>query len=205
MHTNHPHLLTVKLDALRPTQMTVGYSEVQEKKLDWKHLAKDERKDFLANHCFPGVRGPKDNFYIVDHHHLGLALIEEDVLDVRLIVLKDFGKLDNDEFWTVMDHHQWAHPYDAQGLRHELSAIPKKLTALTDDPYRSLAGEARRAGAYPKDKTPFTEFLWADFFRHRIASSLVSNDPAAALKAAMLLAHSQEAAHLPGWSGQVSS
>lgn len=203
MPTNHPHLLTVTLEDLRPTQMTVGYAEVQEKKLAWKNLTKDERKPFLSNHCFPGVLGPKGNLYIVDHHHLGMALIEEEVRQAQLIVLKDFSALNIDEFWTVMDHHQWVHPYDAQGHRHELDAIPKKITALTDDPYRSLAGEARRAGAYPKDKTPFTEFLWADFFRRRIPAELLANDMPEALKQALALAHTPEAAHLPGWSGQV--
>jgi hypothetical protein len=194
------HLLKVDLNSLRPTQMTVGYAEVQVKKMHWKHLKNKERKDFLSEHWFPGVLGPKARHYIIDHHHLGMALLEEEVEHTHLIVLKDFSLLDDDEFWTVMEHHQWAHPYDEQGKRQNLSDIPKKITKLTDDPYRSLAGFARRAGACVKDSTPFAEFLWADFFRRRIKLSMLEKQPEAALKKALALAHSPSAAHLPGWS-----
>jgi hypothetical protein len=42
--------------------------------------------------------------------------------------------------------------------------LPKTVAGLIDDPFRSLAGELRRAGGFAKDTTPFSEFLWADFF-----------------------------------------
>ena len=38
------------------------------------------------------------------------------------------------------------------------------VAELIDDPFRSLAGELRRAGGFAKDTTPFSEFLWADFY-----------------------------------------
>ncbi len=41
--------------------------------------------------------------------------------------------------------------------------LPKTVAKLVDDPFRSLAGELRRAGGYAKDAEPFSEFLWADF------------------------------------------
>ena len=59
-----------------------------------------------------------------------------------------------------------------------------------------LAGEVRHAGGFPKDATPFTEFLWADFFRRRIKPAQVQRDPDASLQAALTLCHSPEAAHL---------
>lgn len=202
MHTRHQHLVDVELESLRPTQMTVGFEEVAIKRQAWVGLEHDERSHFLSSHWFPGVKGPKDRYFIVDHHHLGLALLEESVSKVKLLLLKDFSVLDTAEFWTVMDHHQWAHSYDAQGRRCAMTDIPSRLQRLADDPYRSLAGAVRRAGGFPKDQQPFAEFLWADFFRHRISAKLLKADPARAQEKALDLAHDRRAAHLPGWSGE---
>lgn len=201
MHTRHQHLIRASIDALRPTQMTVGYAEVQQKRQLWKGMKKAERDRFLSHHWFPAVEGPKNDLYIVDHHHLGRALLEEGVKDCQVVLLKNLDQLDRPEFWVVMDHHQWVHPYDAKGKRQDVSKLPNSLKGLVDDPYRSLAGEVRRAGGFPKDATPFAEFLWADFFRHRVPLKRLQADPAAALARALVLCHSPAAAHLPGWSG----
>ncbi|MEP6965097.1 MAG: ParB-like protein [Polaromonas sp.] len=204
MHTRHQHLFKTDLHALRPTQITVGYAEVEQKRGLWSGLGKGERQKFLDSHWFPAVRGPKDVFYIVDHHHLGRALLEDGVSQCYVVLLKDLAMLEKDEFWTVMDHHQWVHPYDAKGRRRSVADLPKALGELADDPYRSLAGEVRHAGGFPKDATPFAEFLWADFFRRRIKLSQLQRDPDVALQTALTLCHSPEAAHLPGWSGEES-
>ena len=79
--------------------------------------------------------------------------------------------------------------------------IPKSVSALVDDPFRSLAGELRRVGGFAKDTTPFSEFLWADFLRRRIKRKLVQLDFDRALATAMKFAKSQEAIYLPGWCG----
>jgi hypothetical protein len=52
---------------------------------------------------------------------------------------------------------------DSKGERRHYNDIPKRVSDLVDDPFRSLAGELRRAGGFAKDTTPFSEFLWADF------------------------------------------
>ena len=70
-----------------------------------------------------------------------------------------------------------------------------------DDPFRSLAGELRRAGGFAKDTTPFSEFLWADFLRRRMKRKSVEKNFIAAIKQAMTLAKSQDAHYLPGWCG----
>lgn len=103
-----------------------------------------------------------------------------------------------------MDHHGWAHPYDEEGVRRDYKAIPKTVADLKDDPFRSLAGELRRAGGFAKDTTPFSEFLWADFLRRRIKRSSVEKDMTAAMKQALILAKSPNANYLPGWCGPVS-
>jgi hypothetical protein len=203
MHTRHQYLIKTDLRRLRPTQMTVGYSEVQEKRGLWTGMRKEARRRFLDSHWFPAVKGPGENFYIVDHHHLGLAVLEEGIVEGFIVLLKDFSVLKKDEFWTVMDHHQWVHPYDAKGLRCQPADLPKALGGMADDPYRSLAGDVRRAGGFPKESTPFAEFLWADFFRRRIKPGDLKRKPDAALKTALTLCHSAAAAHLPGWTGAV--
>lgn len=196
-----PHAsVEVKLNALRPTQMALGYSEVLLKREEWRARTVKNAKHFLHDHRFPAIRGPNGHHYIVDHHHLGRALLAEKVKAVNVAVLCDLSHLAKDEFWIVMDHYQWVHPYDEKGKRRDCSEIPKRLDQLPDDPYRSLAAEVRRACEYPKDTMPFSEFLWADFFRRRIPLAILRNDLGDALKRAKKLAGKIEAAHLPNWS-----
>jgi hypothetical protein len=199
------HIVEAPLDAIRPTQITVGYAEILFKRQQWHALDKTQRHTFIEEHPLPAVVGPKGKHYIVDHHHLGRALHDEGVEHVRLVVWADLSTLTKDEFWIVMDHRQWVHPYDARGRRQVFSDIPKTLTALTDDPYRSLAAAVRMAGGFPKEQTPFAEFQWADFFRRRVAAELLRTDPNAALAAALQLAHDKAAMHLPGWSGSITN
>jgi hypothetical protein len=103
----------------------------------------------------------------------------------------------------VLDNRGWMHPFDAQGRRQDYGKIPKSLDGLVDDPYRSLAGELRRVGGFAKDTTPFSEFLWADFLRRRIARKAIKEDFAQALECALALAKSRDADYLPGWCGPI--
>ena len=93
------------------------------------------------------------------------------------------------------------HPFDDQGRRRSYKEIPGSVSSLIDDPFRSLAGELRRAGGYAKDTTPFSEFLWADFLRRRIRRKTVERDFDLALESALQFAKSKEASFLPGWCG----
>jgi hypothetical protein len=195
-------LITTRLDRMRPTQVTVGYREVQAKRKHWESLSKKERKETIATHWFPAVLGPGDEYYITDHHHLGLALMEEGVSEARVMLLKNLSWLDTTIFWRMMEHNLWVHPYGADGERCAYSRLPKSLTGLKDDPYRSLAGQMREAGGYAKDATPFSEFLWADYLRPRIRPAAIRKDFDQALRKALELAHEQDARYLPGWSGE---
>jgi hypothetical protein len=95
------------------------------------------------------------------------------------------------------------HPFDDRGRRRPYADLPKSVADLVDDPFRSLAGELRRSGGFAKDTAPFSEFLWADFFRRRIKRKLVEDDFDHAVETALLLAKSEEADFLPGWCGPV--
>jgi hypothetical protein len=93
------------------------------------------------------------------------------------------------------------HPFDSKGERQHYQDIPKRMVDLVDDPFRSLAGELRRAGGFAKDTTPFSEFLWADFLRRRIKRKTVERDFDRAMEKALRLAKSEGAGYLPGWCG----
>jgi len=201
MTTREPLLKPVPISELRPTQMTVGYREVAEKRRRWRAYDGEKKREFLGAHQIPTVLGPKKRHYVVDHHHLSRALQEEGVKDVLVTVIADLHHLEKDAFWTVCDHKSWVYPYDAEGVRRDFKDLPKTITDLADDPFRSLAGELRRAGGFAKDTTPFSEFLWADFLRRNIKEKRVEHDFSAALEKAMSLAKSKEAGYLPGWCG----
>lgn len=199
---SHHHLIKTQLNQLKPTQMTIGYLEVAKKRAEWQALGKKASQELIKSHWFPSVLGPEGHYFIVDHHHLGMALHEEGQSTVFLTVLKDLSWLDWDSFWKVMEFHQWVHPYDEKGQRQEFKRLPKSVDELKDDPYRSLAGLAREAGAYAKELTPFNEFLWADYFRIRIPLKLLKKSMDQALTEALALAQLKEASYLPGWIGR---
>jgi hypothetical protein len=128
-------------------------------------------------------------------------LHQEKQQSVLVTVLADLSALPKIQFWTYLDGRAWCHPYDAEGLRHDFAALPKSIAGLVDDPYRSLAGELRRAGGFAKDAAPFSEFLWADFLRTRVKAKQIEARFSAALEKALSLARSEAAAYLPGWCG----
>ena len=172
-----PVLHTVPIAELRPTQITVGMREVLAKQKSWQQQDKNKKAEFLGRHMIPVIRGPKGRLYVIDHHHLSLALHNEGVESVHVTSVADLRNLADDEFWTYIDNRSWVHPYDASGRRRDFDEIPKKISGLKDDPFRSVAGELRRIGGFAKD----------DFEK--------------ALKQAMKLAKSEEASYLPGWCG----
>ena len=196
-----PVLKPVAITDLRPTQITVGMREVSEKRKRWREMKTKKGEKFLGNHMIPVILGPKDRHYVIDHHHLALALYKEGVKDVLVSVTSNLSMLEADAFWFVLDSRNWMHPFNDEGRRCSYTDIPKSVNKLKDDPFRSLAGELRRVGGFAKDTTPFSEFLWADFLRRRINRKLVENDFDHALEAAMKLAKSQDAVYLPGWCG----
>ena len=203
MTVREPVLTTVAILDLRPTQITVGMREVAAKRKRWTEISDEKGGKFLGKHMIPVVLGPKDRNYVVDHHHLALALHEAGVKDVAVTAIANLSALDSDEFWTVMDNRNWMHPFDDAGVRRPYADIPKSVKELVDDPFRSLAGELRRAGGFAKDTTPFSEFLWADFLRRRLKRKAIERDFDHAIEQALALAKSSEANYLPGWCGPV--
>jgi hypothetical protein len=201
MTVREPMLTLVAIADLRPTQITVGMREVKAKRKHWRETAETKGGKFLGKHMIPVILGPKERNFVIDHHHLALALHEESVKEIAVTVIANLSALEPDSFWFVMDNHNWMHPFDDKGRRCGYKDIPKSVADLVDDPFRSLAGELRRAGGFAKDTTPFSEFIWADFLRRRMKRKLIEKDFERAVEQALELAKSMDADYLPGWCG----
>jgi len=200
-HRIQPILHPIAIKDLHPTQITVGLREVSLKREEFRNRPRDSAGKFLGSHMIPGVIGPDQRPWIIDHHHLALALHLEGVEQIMVSVVAKLDTLPKKRFLAFMDAQNWLHPYDKHGKRCDFDDLPHHLTDMADDPYRSLAGEVRGAGGYAKSQVPYTEFLWADFFRDRIKPDKLKDHFNKALEQAVPMARSQDACYLPGWAG----
>ena len=198
------HSKTAAIADLLPTQVTVGMREVAFKRNRWRGKDQEAAERYLNTNAIPVIFGPEARYFIVDRHHLSRALHDEGVTEAPISVVEDLSNLPRDEFWSTLESRNWTHPFDDKGERRDYGDFPKSVDGLIDDPFRSLAGALKRAGGYIKDKSPFSEFRWADFLRDRIERETIEHDFDCALALAMRLARSREARDLPGWSGSVS-
>ena len=185
---------------LRPTQFAVGMREVAWKTDKLKGLKDKELREFLHERPVPVVEWGKA-LYILDHHHLVCACWEAGVDEVPLERKADFSHLGAAKFWEEMRRLGWSHLYDQFGKGpHEPRLLPADVRGLADDPYRSLAWALRRAGGYDKSGTLFSDFKWAEFLRSRVILEPGDASFEAGLKKALSLAHTPDAARLPGFA-----
>ena len=195
------------IDAMRPTQCSVGYLEVQFKMQELRERSAKPTalEKYLKVHPIQAVLGPAGRMYLTDHHHLGLALVkladEWDASDnpaarnpyrsccfCIVEALSDGPDLTMKQFYATLEEHERRHPFDGQG--HRVDKVPKYLSERVNDPYRSLAGLTRKAGAYDKVSVSFTEFKWADFLRVKANTKLICRDRlATAIHQAIVLAN----------------
>ena len=206
-------------DAMRPTQGAVGYLEVRLKmqELRERAAAPGSLEKYLKIHPIPAVHGPDGRMYLTDHHHMGLALVnlaeEWDTEEkpaaknpyraCSFQIIKNFSERDDitmRQFFLKMEEHNRCPPFDGAGKRIE--KLPKYLDELVDDPYRSLAGLARKAGAFDKVEVPFTEFKWANYLRDKVPQELITEgNIASAILRTVQLANNPGASKLPGFRG----
>lgn len=192
---------SVDVKLLRPTQIAVGKRLVKAKR---KGLRARERRpselvEFILENPIRVIAGPANQFFVVDHHHLAHALLDEGFETAPVVTLGDLSKTPRGKFWAEMATHGWVHAFDGKGRKRPINAIPRKIKDMEDDPYRSLAGFVRLRGGYHKTETPFAEFTWADFFRTRITPKQLKKNFIKAMVSAMELASSPDVANLPGY------
>lgn len=152
MHVREPLINPIAISELRPTQIPVGMHEVRAKRQSWQ--AKKGKSEFLGRHMIPVILGPKERPYVIDQHHLARALHDEGEKHVLVSVVIDLRTLERDAFWIFLDNRGWSHPYDQRGVRCGFADIPKSVADMRDDPFRSLAGELRKAGGLPRTLRP---------------------------------------------------
>jgi hypothetical protein len=194
----------IELWRLRPTQLTVGMLEVRLKRERLRQLEKRpvELVDFILEAPIRVVLGPANRAYVIDRHHLALALLKEDFQTAPMEIEADLSHLARRAFWKKMKAKHFLHLFNAKGKAKPLRSLPKSLRRLKDDPYRSLAGFVRMGGGFAKSGVPYAEFQWADFFRKRVDKKSVREDFDATVKKCIRLASSSAAAGLPGFLGR---
>lgn len=188
---------------LHPTQAAVGMRAVERKQRNIeKRLAKPGRIDsYLAARPIPAVLGPGRRLYLIDHHHLALALARAEVGTACVEIIDDLARLARGAFWRRMEAQGTVHPYDETGRRIAPSELPRSLPDLRHDHYRDLAWSVREADGFAKSTEPYAEFRWAAYFRERVSKRLIRSDYDAAVARATRLARSRKARGLPGWLG----
>ena len=192
--------IKVPLKHLRPTQIGVGMRSVAAKRRKVRRRVKCARKlsRFLEARPIPAVRGPGNAYYIIDRHHLSMALLQNEVSAAFVEVIDDLSGLSPSRFWRVMEREGRLYPFDERGRRVEHFQFPCAISELKHDPYRDLAWSVRERDGFKKCRQPFAEFAWADFFRNRIPQALLKKNYAKAVSRAIKLAKSEVAFGLPG-------
>lgn len=195
--------ILIPLEALRPTQGAVGMRAVAVKreKVERRAECRKAITRYLEKRPIPAVRGPGNGYYIIDHHHLSMALHQSEVTEAFVRVIGDLSRLPRAEFWRRMAERGCLHPYDHHGERIHPSALPTAIRHLKRDSFRDLAWSVREAEGFMKSDRPYAEFRWAQFFRYRIPRTSVLRDFEHAHDRGMMLARSPAAAHLPGFIG----
>lgn len=191
--------------ALRPTQPCVGMFEVMQKVAEYDAaIARGKERKWLKNHVVPVVKTADGSLYMMDRHHSSFAVFLSPNSDKQLYyeIVEEIPEI-TEEF----THKCYLRK---RGEAIQFNDLPRNITELEDDPYRSIARLARLAGLFVKSKQYFAEFLWADFIRHHVptdeVNAILENYHHAGLTDRFNhLCSSPDAASLPGYLGPVEA
>ncbi|MFG1221684.1 ParB-like protein [Xanthobacter autotrophicus DSM 597] len=192
----------IDIAALNPTQLTLGLQEVERRAAQMRKLSQRELRALKEDKAVPYVIGPKRRLYIIDHHHLCRALLAVGEETVFLGEARaDWSDLDLKAFWHRMETEGLCWPIDVDGNRRPCVKIPAHVSALTDNPWRTLA-RGVRGMAYANEDTPFQEFMWGNYYRSFMTTRLLETDIVMAEKLAIKVSLLDEAQDLPGYLGK---
>ncbi len=191
----------VPLEVLHPTQVAVGMRAVawKRRKVERRAGRSKQIERFLGARPIPSVVGPEGALYMIDSHHLGLALWQAEVEKAYVSIIDDLSRLPKAQFWRRMEASGRLYPFDEEGRRVRPSRLPGALHALREDPFRDLAWSVREAGGFAKSPVPFAEFRWAEFFRAHLSERTLRRDYERAVARALKLSRCPEARGLPGY------
>lgn len=206
---SHKGTCSIKIDQLRPTQFSLGMISIKAKTQEVEDAYNNgEIKEYLDSKVAPAIIGPDKNYYITDRHHTSFSIYNSNIPEkykrLEIKVLHDWSKLSFNEFKKRMIDNKYVWLKDETHRKRDFEGLPKHITHLSDDPYRSLAWKVRKAKGFKKVKVSYLEFYWGIFFREN-GIKLTSSDPddiKLVLKKAKSLAKSKKASHLPGYKSK---
>jgi hypothetical protein len=195
--------MKIELSLLIPTQTSVGLHQVKKKAKKIGKMNTIDLKQYLRERPVPVVNR-NGKFYMIDRHHLCSACIIIGIKKVKIIMTDDFSGTSKEYFWTLMDEKKYVLLQDSNGKQITVDMLPKTLSEMSDDPYRSLAGLIRGLGVIKKVNIPFSEFAWANFFRKyfnkkEMEEMLHSNTDNDMILQSIRLAKSKSAKDIPGY------
>jgi hypothetical protein len=190
----------IPISDLHPTQFNIGEIEVRRRAQHIAKMADWKLALYMNEHILPVIIGPGGAPYATDKQHFACALALAGYNNVVGHIVKNLHDLDPADFWKQMKSANWVYLYDKGVGPKDVSALPAHLSAMTDDPYRSLSWAVRDAGGFGvDDKVPYYDFRWADFFRSRIKIAPGDAGFEQAVQEGLKLAKSPEAKDLPGY------
>lgn len=193
----------IAIDDLRPTQLSVGFIEVDKRVAKIQAMSADKLEAYLDKKAVPVVKGPDHEYYLTDHHHLCCALLKAGQKSVRLGEVRDYSDVAIKDFWPKMRADGFCWPIDAHGNLRPYAAIPRRFEDMTNNVWRDLAREVRDV-AFTDEDTPFQEFMWGDYFRTFMSERLIGLAWDAAVELATKVAALDEAQDLPGYVGNAA-
>ncbi len=94
-------LCQVPIERLRPTQFAVGYREVDDRAKEIVQKSPKKLKAYVEEHLPLIVIGPGGQPFLIDGHHLSLALLKSGVAtSVEARVEANWRELSSAEFWN---------------------------------------------------------------------------------------------------------
>lgn len=173
-HSEAGSVCVMQVEDLRPLQFGIAGIEVECKRRRFESMSQPELDEYLQKeknrvNVILGRKG----VYLVDGHHMSRALLDADVSDkhkkVYCNVVDNLVHLDTDDFWDrlLIDNRIWL--YDEKGFcplapEH----LPRRLSKMLDDPFRTLAWLVQHAGGFLKSGIDFEDFQWTNFFRQNV-------------------------------------
>lgn len=196
------NLFKVDPRKLHPTQFCLGFKEVTHKIKIIKRMNKKEFNNYLIEKATPVVKGPKNQLYLIDHHHHAKSVILSKKPHILVYIIADYSDLTMESFIKKMINNGYCNLLDENNAKKDFHELPNSILKLKHDLFRSLAWGVREKNGFKKvDEIPFFEFRWGEFFRKYIKDSLIKDSFKIAVSTGVSLAKSKNAKHLPGYLG----
>jgi hypothetical protein len=189
----------LSIDELRPTQLTHGERQIQQKAQAYRALSAHDLDMAVAEKPIVIVLGPHEAPYVIDHHHVANALMRIGVKQVPYVLAADFSSLSEDAFWSTLEAKSWVYPYHADGRRAAFKDMPRHLRDAENDEFRSLAAFVRDAGGYAKTSVPLADFRWAELFRAHFPAPQNDAEFDALIQRAVHFARGDNGIGMPGY------